>query len=315
MKQSFFAILSMMFLSACGSENEEPKPTQAEPVVEMPMDGPFADFFDDGGYLKPDSHALILREVLFFGVHEEDGSLEGFDLDETVSDQTDAQTCSHPDNVDAEGRSGIDNQMGMIWNHIVGPLVGEATHALIKGAINEGRLLLAIELSDVDNLQNDDDVTLTFFRARRPNPQVGTFDLLAPDQTFYVDKEVTATRIENLAIKDGELTAGPVEFQVPIDILAEFFIVKVRSGKIRLTIEPDGSATGILGGVINVSEVLEEGYQTNAEPEFRLVAPIFYGNTDMLPNEEGGCDGISTAFRFQATTGFVVHYDDQREAN
>ena len=101
-----------------------------------------------------------------------------------------------------------------------------------------------------------------------------------------------------------------MQFQIPIDVLAEFFIVTVTSGQLKFKINDDGSADGYLGGVINVADVLAEGYQTNAAAEFRVVTPFFLDNTDMLPNDEGGCDGISMAIRFKATTGFIVHYPE-----
>jgi hypothetical protein len=61
--------------------------------------------------------------------------------------------------------------------------------------------------------------------------------------------------------------------------------------------------------------VLEQGYETNAAEEFMVVTPFFYDNTDMDLNEEGACDSISTAFSFDATTGFMVHYDDERSGS
>jgi hypothetical protein len=306
-----FAIYPLIALLLCGCADPDDSAEMNEPEVveEMARPGIFADYFDDGGYILHESHALVIRDIEFFGKNE-DGTAEGFDLDDTTSDDTDESTCRHPDLSDAAGQEGIDNQIAVIWTTLLGPLVGEATHALMKGAINEGRLLMTIELTGVDDLKNDDDVSMRFFRSRA-DPYVGTFGLLAPDQTYYVDPEIPATTIDNLKIVDGEVVAGPVEFQIPIDILAEFFIVRVTSGKIKFTIHEDGSATGYLGGVINVADVLDEGYQTNAEQEFRLVTPFFLDNTDMLPNDDGGCDGISLAIRIRATTGFVVHYDDE----
>ena len=70
----------------------------------------------------------------------------------------------------------------------------------------------------------------------------------------------------------------------------------------------DGSAEGFIGGVLDVGAVLEEGYETNASAEFHLVTPLFYANTDMWPNADGECRGMSVAIRFEATPGFIVHY-------
>ena len=142
---------------------------------------------------------------------------------------------------------------------------------------------------------------------------MGTLGLLAPDQTYYVDTDFPKTVIKT-QIKNGEVTAGPVEFQIPIDVLSEFFIVKVTQGRLRFKIAEDGTFNGLLGGVINVADVLEEGYQTNAAQEFRAVTPFFLDNTDMMLNEDGGCDGISMAIRFEGTTGFVVHYTEDNKA-
>ena len=315
--------LCLMTLWACGGSDEAVHPddksnpamaadnTQGEAVSD-----PYADYFEDGSYIIRNSHANVVRNVEFFGTSE-DNTAEGFNLDDLVSKIDDEKTCGHGDLSDESGRAGIDNQVAVIWTDLLGPLVGEATHALMKGAINEGRLLLGIELSGVDDLKNDDDITLTFFRARTGDPHVGTLGLLAPDQTYYVDSEFPKTVIENLQIKDGEVMAGPVEFQSPIDVLAEFFIVKVTQGRLRFKIAEDGTFTGLIGGVINVADVLEEGYKTNAAQEFRAVTPFFLDNTDMMLNADGGCDGISMAIRFEATTGFVVHQtdDDQPQAS
>ena len=87
------------------------------------------------------------------------------------------------------------------------------------------------------------------------------------------------------------------------------------SGRLKFKIRDDGSVSGLLGGVINVADVLEEGYMTNAAAEFRLITPYFLDNTDMLPNDDGGCDGISMAIRFETTTGFIVHYNDEKTAS
>ena len=85
----------------------------------------------------------MVRNVEFFGALD-DETTEGFNLDDAVTEVNDATTCGHGDLSDKEGRPGIDNQVAVIWTDLLGPLVGEATHALMKGAINEGRLLLGI---------------------------------------------------------------------------------------------------------------------------------------------------------------------------
>ena len=266
------------------------------------------DYIENDGFVLEKSHAVVFREFTFFGADEE-GRLEGFIIDDVVSDDQDASTCHHPDSVDRNGREGVDNQFGVIWSNVLEPLVGEAAHALLNGAVNEGRMLFAVELTGVDDLEDDDDVQLHFFRARG-SPFVGTQGLLAPDQSYYINSETPGTIVEGVSIKDREIQVGPVAFEFPVDILAEFFLISIKQGQLRIRFNEDGSAEGLIGGVIDVQSFLEAGYQTNAEREFRVVTPLVMRSTDMMLNDEGECEGISIAIKFSATTGFVIHYDE-----
>ena len=104
---------------------------------------------------------------------------------------------------------------------------------------------------------------------------------------------------------DGWVEAGPVSFQLPIDILEADFVMDVRDGKLRFQIHEDGTFEGIIGGSIFVYDVLDELYQTDAYEEAQLVTPLFENNADM--GFEGGiCKQFSLAFGFEGTTGYVV---------
>ena len=298
-------VLCLVLLSGvigCGDASNTEMRTPATPEIDA---GPYDDYFEGGGVLKPDSIGLVIRDVRFFG-RNEDGTTDGFDLDGHTSQSGEAASCGHADTTDSEGREGIDNQLGAAWDNLLEPVVGEATHALIKGAINEGRLLLGIELSKLDDAMNAKSAELFFFKAMA-DPDVGTRGLISPDQTYYVDTDGPMSVIESVEMTHGSLTAGPVEFDIPIDILDEYFIVTVADARIRLQVNEDGSATGLIGGIIDVAALLDEGYETNAAQEFRLVTPFFFSNTDMWPDESGQCRGMSVAIRVEATPGFIVH--------
>ena len=126
MRRLSWLLLAGLSLGGCASDSGE-----GEPVAPPEEPGVFADYFDDGGYILRDSHALIIREISFFG-QDDDGRLEGFDLDDKASDTSDENSCGHSDLEDASGTPGIDNQVGAIYTG----LVGEATMRL-NGAINE----------------------------------------------------------------------------------------------------------------------------------------------------------------------------------
>lgn len=280
-------LLPLALFVGCGDEDATPAPDP---------------YFTNGGQLVEDAHSNVVRRFEFLGV-DEPGVALGFDLDGRVSDGDDRETCGKKDFTDPEGRTGIDNQMARIWS-IIEPLIGTQVQALLHGAINEGRFLLLIELVGADDMKDATGVDLNIFRGTL-SPQVGTTGLLAPDQTVYFDTEFPSSTVKDVSIVDGMVEAGPVEFQLPIDILEANFIMRVFDGRLRFTINDDGTFEGIIGGVVNVRDVLDEVLATDAYEEAALVAPIFEANADLAP-VDGKCTNFSMAFRFEGTTAFVV---------
>lgn len=260
-------------------------------------------YFDDGGFVLGDAHANVVRQFDFTAM-DSDGVADGFNLDGLVSADGDAESCGHGDLVDPQGVPGIDNQLAEIYG-VLAPLVGEATSALLQGSINEGRFLLMFELEGIDDLYNDDEVVLNVFRGSA-DPAIGTLGLIAPDQTFYVDSSIAVSSVTT-AIVDGAIEAGPLDFQLPIDILEANFIMPIKMGKVHFEIDEFGDFNGLIGGAISVPEVIGELLETNAREETALVQPIFEANADM-GLIDGECELFSMAFYFDGTTGFVVHY-------
>lgn len=300
----FLPLLSLVCLGcdADAGPSEDPPPTEDAAL-------PDGRYFEGAGYMLPGSHVNVVKRI---GVTTmiEPGVTKGFDLDGRTSDYTDEESCRHGDFVDPDGREGIDNQLAAIWSDLY-PLVGEAVEALLQGAINEGRVLVMMELVGVDDLVDDDDVTFNVYRGLL-DPEIGTFGFIAPSQTFYYDYDSPISTASNMAIVGGELVAGPVQLQLPINILDLDIIANIYGGFVRMQIAGDGTFTGYIGGAFSLDEILSALLQTGAAAETRLVAPIFENNADM-GYEDGVCTLISVGFEFEGTTAFVVR-DAERDA-
>jgi len=262
---------------------------------------PDPEWFGGERYIEPNTHTNVIRRMIFYG--EEGGVADGFDLDERTSEIGDPQSCGHPDLVDSTGQDGIDNQLAVLWNAIV-LIVGEQTEELLQGAINEGRVLIMIELADLDDLQNDDDVTVRIYRGLL-DPELGTTGLISPDQTFAFDTEGPVSEVTGVALVDGALEAGPLEILIPLDILDLKIVLPLEVARVRLQVEEDGSFHGMIGGAINVPLMLEALLDTNAAAETRTVQPFFEANTDMFAGDDG-CTHLSAALRFEGTAAFVT---------
>ncbi|MCB9506280.1 MAG: hypothetical protein H6698_00110 [Myxococcales bacterium] len=265
-------------------------------------------YFSGGAYILPESHANVMRKISFTA-EVEPGIAEGFDLDGRVSEAGDPESCGHGDRVSPDGRDGIDNQFAELWG-LIQPLVGEQVEELLQGAINEGRVLVAAELAGVNDLRNDPDVTFNLYRVLL-DPDVGTFGLIAPDQTFYMDYDKPLSTVSGAAIVDGWVEAGPLRLDLPINVLELDIVLPLEGAYVRFHIDDDGTFSGVMGGAFNVPSVIDAVLATPAAEEMELVAPFFRNNADMQ-RVDGACEMLSATFGFEGTTAFVVR-DASRE--
>lgn len=262
------------------------------------------DYYDDSPlYLKEDAHSNVVRKLIFL-TEEEPGVVRGFDLDARTSSRDDVETCRHPDLQDPDGRGGIDNQIASLFGLLL-PIVEDTPQIAIQGAINEGRVLVMIELEGVDDLQNDDDVTVNVFRASG-RPLVGNKGLIMPYQTFHVDYDLDVSTVTGVQIVNGELEAGPVDIEIPMDVLDASFPMRLSQGRVRLKIAEDGSFTGLIGGGIDIEHVFHEFGVVVEGTEDDLIRPIFEANAD-LGYVDGVCTHISMAFGIEGDVAYAIH--------
>ena len=220
-------------------------------------------------------------------------------------------SCGHGDFVSPAGGGGIDNQMAMVWT-MTADLVGEAITALLQDGINEGRMLVMLELSDVDDLVNDDDVTVTIYRSTDV-PLVNVAGFLLPDQTFRTDPSFPESVFEGAAIVDGHVKAGPFDLAFPIQAFNADFLVRLDDGYLEFDIDENGRFDGHLGGFMDVHDVMDNMLQTNAAQEAELIYPIVEDLADVNRTKDG-CTHLSAAIRFEGVTGFRITESEDAEA-
>jgi hypothetical protein len=272
-------------------------------------DDPELSYFPETWSVEPATHMNALYRVHFYG--EEEGVAAGWDLDGEISPEDDEASCGHGDFVSPEGVEGIDNQMAMVWA-LAENLIGEAVVALLQDGINEGRMLLMLELSDVDDLVNDDDVTLTLYRSIEV-PIVNVAGFLMPDQTFRTDPEFPTLTFEHATIVDGHVKAGPFDLAFPIQAFNANFLVGLADGYVEFDIDASGRFSGHLGGIMDIHDVMGHMLATNAAEEAELIYPIVEDLADINKTEDG-CTHLSAALRFEGVTGFRITESDAVEA-
>lgn len=242
----------------------------------------------------------IVRELAF--VRAEGRVADGFDLDGRL-----AGTCRIPDFTAPDGRTGIDNQLADLLPLIESQLGGLALDSLVQNAINNGQILLALELDGVDDRSSDGCVGVRL-RRLSGTPLVGTDGYLLAGQTLYPDPEAPVSFVEGGEIEAGVLHAGPLDLALPIAILNANFVLDIDDALIRAEIDEEaGTMTAFVGGGVTTAQLIDIVRNTEGVPldVVDLAETLLMMRADLAPNEDGRCQEFSAVMELHAVRGFV----------
>ena len=306
---SLLALGALALLAACGDDTSSDAGSDAG-VADGSADaglGPDSatddtPYFEGEGFVLERTHVNVLTEMTF-EEQPEPGVAPGFDLDGVVSEDGDEDSCGHGDVVSPDGTPGIDNNFAALWTPL-SDIVGEQVQELLQGSINEGLMLIMFELADVDDLQNDDDVTFRLYHANNDPDLGGPDGRIIASQTFYYDYALPLSEAP-ATIEDGVVRVGPTSLAIRALILQLDFVIPIENGYAEFTIAEDGSYQGMLAGTLELDPFFEAIIDTPAASEAIFVRPLVNDYADMN-NVDGECKGISVTLGFQGTTAFVV---------
>lgn len=241
---------------------------------------------------------------LLFARPSEDGVCEGFDLDGAVSTTGGASGCGIGDYVDPEGVPGIDNGFAILLPAL------EATEAaavegLIQASIEGGELLILFELSDVDHPTDDSCVDVAIHRGVG-EVALGTDGVIEAWQTFDVDASLPGASVAAVPMVDGRLDVGPIDLDIPANVLGVDVLFPMRDGMMRIERQEDGTFTGILAGGLDVEYLLAVASEENVDPDLvGLLSSLLAISSDLDPKGDGSCDRIAITFTFTAQPAFL----------
>ena len=234
------------------------------------------------------------------------GVAAGFDLDGRVSTKPEDQTCGKLDLVGPNGEQGIDNQLALFVPEIE-KRVGNAVDGIIQGAINDGRLLIMLDLANVDDTQKDACVNMEV-KLAEGKPLLGTDGVVEAWQTFdlrRVDQKISKAREGKF--ENGVFETGPFDLHIPIAIFDVSFMIHMRNAKVRFKLDANGDAEGLLGGGISIDEIAD-GVQNGAGVADIVSQIRFLGKaaSDLGYDEESSvCTLLSATLSFKARPAFV----------
>lgn len=247
-----------------------------------------------------------LVRQLGFARQEPEGISEGFDLDRRVSDRSDAIACGRADFTSPGGTPGIDNQIARLVPLVEMQAGGVSLDDILETAINNGQMLLAVELEDLDDERNDPCVTVQF-RPLMGTPSLGTDGLIEIGQTFDARTDGVISRIEGARLVDGVLDAGPAELSLPVTILDASFILHVHDALVHIVIDEEGNFSGAFGGGVDIAEMITISQSLNVPSDLMGAVMLLLNNNADLARDEATnrCGQISATLLFEAVPAFV----------
>lgn len=239
-------------------------------------------------------HAVVLDTLLFGRIDE--GVSPGFDLDGETSVQYGPTGCGVADLTDPDGVAGIDNGFGGLLPALE-LTEAAAVEPLIQQTIDDGELLITFDLTDLDDATGDGCMDLTVGRAAG-TPMLGTDGQLLDGQTLDPDPEIEPLLIEHVEVVDGTFEA-PFAITIPVQIFDVDMDFTLQNGRIRGTLAPDGTVSGLFAGGVDVATLLEITEENNVDPALHDVLEALLDVwADLEPDGLGGCAQVSIVFQY-----------------
>ena len=250
----------------------------------------------------------------------------GIDLDENTDGAATRKTCKHRNFTGLNGETGIDNQMYRLMGcipawHSSGHIASNAnSHRLSSGL---GMILM--EVTGVDDLKNDDSVTVSFYRG------VGTFTLdskgeVLPFASYEIDHENGEPRYGDTVsgkIVNGVLKTEASDVHIPHFGNYQYIRQLIQDMRVDMELPPEsGKTSGMVYGYYGVEQLYSyvRGMLRNFPNRYKFSCPPIYAAAHELADghpdpETGECTTLSSAFKFDAVRAFINHPDSEELAS
>jgi hypothetical protein len=220
-----------------------------------------------------------------------------------------------------DGEKGIDNQLYRVIG--CSAMFRESDMTKYMRDYNFARSV--IEISNVDNLTNDDDVTVTTYRGLDSLMMDASGSNFLPRGTERVDERFGKELIQHFhgRIKNGILETDPADVSFAMTYgLSDVSTFTIKGMRWRLKLTPDG-AEGVMAGYAAVDDfyfhynkVLPTHYQTYYQLSSRSLYRALQQQADGYPDARTGRNtAISSALNVKMVQVFIQHQAEDMASN
>ena len=261
----------------------------------------------------------------------------GMNLDGTTDGRATPNTCAHQKFQGPDGQL-VDNQLyrviGCSSNLRGHPGERGYLESLRLSGFYDGGTTLLIEVRNIHDMKNDDDVELGIYNGADPLVTDPNGKQILPYASLSVTDDPKYRATVHARIVNGVLTTDTFDFHLHYDFGAAISEYNVRGGRIRIELEPNGEAKGMMAGYIELYDadpVSGKGALNDKQQMMRRVnkqylaemigrdcpsyAQAIWRYADGYPDPKTGeCMSISTAWDIKAIPAFVIHPETQKSA-
>jgi hypothetical protein len=245
---------------------------------------------------------LAPNDSSFPTVSKSDIDVEGIDLDQFPEAKIMTASCGHTD-----FDNGIDNQ----FYRVVGCIPSWQSTGLSNGfaiSMLTGSWGILISLENVDDLINDDDVTIGIYSNADPI-QLSAARKPLPYATYALDQDKRYRAIAKAQIRDGVLLSEPLNIRLHDEINTIRLDRVLESARLQLRINLDsGELSGVMAGYTSIDDAYDikfgfrNGKNSRGEPaNARLVMGSSNGAAAV---NNYTCHGVYQSLLKHADAGF-----------
>jgi hypothetical protein len=241
----------------------------------------------------------------------------GLDLDgNDGTGQPPPGICKHKNYRSADGRTGIDNQLYTVEG-CIGSYQGHKGFILqfANNQMHDGLLSILLQITGIDNEQNDNRVDVTLFYSLDPMAKSGSGGQVLPDYTFRVtDKPQYThyfTRLHGRIVNGVVITDPVKELRMNLGIYGTPSNLEMLNAGLRLELTADGNLKGVLGGYQDWRVIASRPTSSAAEQVHNFQVPGLYNALKraadgMKDPVTGQCNGISSAYDIEGIPAFIA---------
>ncbi len=240
----------------------------------------------------------------------------GMNLDGTDDGRATAKSCKHDKYVGLDGTPAVDNQL----YRLLGCVYGYQSYGQYQVNANENRKsnglgMTLIEITGVDDLKNDNEVIVNFYRSIDQYTLNGAGGFTA-FSSYRIDAANGKPRYNSSVkgkIVDGVVRTESNDVNLPFYGNYTYMNQLIRDMRLHLELSDDGvSARGMVAGYYGVDQLTFYacGVGPIASSGFSDCPAIYkaaHEIADGHPDSEGKCTTLSSAFNFAAVSAFIVH--------